>query len=252
MRKLSDYARDVFSQFGEDGIIQKIFEVLGTASRVCIEVGAHDGYRFSNTANLWLHGWKGVLIEADAARYAALVGHAKGYDCHCVKARVGSKGRQALEYVLQEHAVNTAVDFLSIDIDGDDYWVFKSLKRLAPRVVCCEYNPTIPVHMDLVAEEGNYFGCSVLALVKLAESKGYKLVSMTTTNCFFVSAGDFEKFSDYETTLAALALSEHLTYLITGYDGDYVLSRRPTFGFRQPYKRKLVGAHFCPVAVEGR
>ena len=148
--------------------------------------------------------------------------------------------------MLCAYDINT-VDFLSIDVDGDDYWIFKSLQNLWPRVICCEHNPTIPSHIDLVAEKGDYFGCSVLALNRLAESKGYKLVAMTRTNSFFVSGKEFEKFSGWETSLIALAetsLTKTLTYYITAYNGDYVLSRRPTYGLGKPYKQKLIGKHF--------
>lgn len=246
MLRLSDHAKNIFSQFGEDGIIQKIFEIIGTSSRICIEFGASDGLYASNTANLWRHGWKAFLIEANPKKYAALVRNTKKYDCHCIKARITPEGANTLENVLSTYDMNI-VDFLSIDIDGDDYWIFKSLESLRPRVICCEHNPTIPAHIDLIAEKENYFGCSVLALHKLAESKKYKLIAMTRVNSFFVSLENFEKFSEWETslvTLAEMAIAEGMTYFITGYNGDYVLSQRPGFGLGQPYKQKLIGKHF--------
>ena len=248
MNKLSDYAQNVFSQFGEDGIIQKIFEIIGISSQVCIDVGAWDGRHLSNTANLWLHSWKAFLIETNPKRYTTLVRNTRGYDCHCIKARIAPEGANTLENVLSAYDIN-AVDFLSIDVDGDDYWIFRSLRSLRPRVICCEHNPTIPVHIDLVADKGNYFGCSVLALHKLAESKKYKLVAMTRTNSFFVSIEDFEKFSEWEISLvmlAEVAIAGAITYYITGYNGDYVLSQRPGFGLGKPYKQKLIGKHFRP------
>lgn len=248
MKKVSDYAFNVFSQYGEDGIIQKIFDIIGTSSRVCIEVGAWDGYYLSNTANLWLNGWRGILIEADPARYASLVQNVKGHDCCCIDALVGYEGSCTLENVLKKHNVHEEIDFLCIDIDGDDYYVFESLRALRPRVVCCEHNPTIPPHIDLVPQKGNYFGCSARSLVKVAESKGYKLVSMTESNCFFASDADFEKFSDYEVSLPSLATPKHITYLMTGYDGDYILSRPPTYGYRHPSRQRFIGDYFCPAA----
>jgi len=246
MLRLYDYARNIFSQFGEDGIIQKIFDIIGTSSQVCIDVGAWNGRYLSNTANLWLHGWKAFLIEANPKRYAALLRNTKGHNCRCIKARIAPEGANTLENVLRAYDIN-AVDFLSIDVDGDDYWIFKSLQSLRPRVICCEHNPTIPIHIDLVADKGNYFGCSVLALHKLAESKKYKLIAMTRTNSFFVSIEEFEKFSGWEKSLAMLAelaIGEAITYYITGYNGDYVLSQRPGFGLGKPYKQKLIGKHF--------
>ena len=65
MKRLSEHASNTYSQFGEDGIIEKIFQIIGVNSKVCIEFGAWDGFYLSNTANLWTNGWKGILIEAE-------------------------------------------------------------------------------------------------------------------------------------------------------------------------------------------
>jgi len=248
MKRLCDYAYNVFSQYGEDGIIQKIFEIIGTSSRVCIEFGASDGFYCSNTANLWMNGWRGILIESDQGKYASLVENVKNYDCYCIHAFVGYEAGHTLEDILKRHNLLEEIDFLSIDIDGDDYYVFASLQALRPRVICCEYNPTIPAHIDLVAAKGNYFGCSALSLVKLAETKNYRLVALTESNYFFVDDQYFDEFSEYETSLQSLAMTKHITYLITGYDGSYVLSRQPTFGYQHPYTGKLIGDHFSPAA----
>ena len=252
MKKLSDYTYNVYSQFGEDGIIEKIFEILGTSSKVCIEFGAWDGFRFSNTANLWTKGWKGILIEADENKYLSLVENVKKYDCHCIKAFVSYEGPNTLENILKREGISNDIDFLSIDIDGDDYYVFESLKELEPRLIVCEYNPTIPAHIDLLSEKGNYFGCSVLSLVKLAEKKGYYLIAMTDTNCFFVRSIDFEKFESYDVNLESISPTKHLTYFITGYDGNYILSKKPTFGCTRPSTQKLRGEYYAfPVRDSG-
>lgn len=244
MTKLSDYSFNVFSQFGEDGIIQKILEIIGSSYRTCVEFGAYDGFFHSNTANLWTNGWRGILIEADKKRFASLVENTKKYDCYVVNAFVGYEGSNTLENILKKHKLPDKIDFLSIDIDGDDYYIFESLNELKPRVICCEYNPTIPAHIELIAGKGNYFGCSPRSLSRLAETKGYRLVSMTETNCFFVTDDDFEKFSDFNTSIESLAISKHLTYLISTYDGDYILSRKPTYGFRHPANGDFIGEYF--------
>jgi len=247
MKKLADYAFNSFSQFGEDGIIQKIFDIIGISSKVCIEFGAWDGFHFSNTANLFTNGWKAILIEANRKRFNSLIQNVKNYDCCCLNIFVENEGTFSLENILKKHNLLGETDLLSIDIDGDDYYIFKSLETLRPRVICCEYNPTIPVYMDLVPEEKNRFGCSLLSLIKLAETKGYKLVSVTDTNCLFVSAADFEKFFEYETSLTLLAITKSLTYLITDYNGNFVFSRKPAFGFKQVSRQKFtVGKYFNP------
>jgi len=240
MRKLCENSFNKYSQFGEDGIIAKIFEIIGTSSRVCIEVGAWDGLHFSNTASLWKEGWKAILIEADETRFKALLENTAGYDCHCIAAFVRPSGEDTIENLLRSRQLLGDTDFLSIDIDGDDYFVFQSLRDLKPRLVACEYNPTIPPHIELIPEQGNYFGCSPLSLVKLAQSKGYRLVALTDTNAFFVLSNDFDKFLDYETSLDSLAIKKNIAYLMSGYAGDYLASREPTYGCSGPSKQCFI------------
>jgi hypothetical protein len=241
IKKLSDYAYNVYSQFGEDGIIERIFKILGTSSKVCIEFGAWDGFYLSSTANLWTNGWKGILIEADEVKYKSLVKNVKKYDCHCINTFVSYEGPNTFENILKREGISGDVDFLSIDIDGDDYYIFESLKELKPRLIACEYNPTIPIHMDLISEKGSYFGCSAPSLVKLAEKKNYRLIAMTDTNCFFVRSIDFKKFEIYDTNLESIAPTKHLTYFITGYDGNYILSKKPTYGCAHSSAQKFIG-----------
>lgn len=240
MKKLCENTSNTYSAFGEDGIIEKIFEIIGISSRVCIEVGAWDGLHLSNTANLWKKGWKAILIEADETRFKALLENTAGYDCDCIAAFVRPSGEDTIENILRNRQLLRDVDFLSIDIDGDDYFVFESLRQLKPRVVACEYNPTIPFHIELVPTQGNCFGCSPLSLVKLAQSKGYRLVALTETNAFFVLKDDFDKFSEYETSLDSLAINKNLTYLMSGYAGDYLASREPTYGCNGPSNQRFI------------
>jgi hypothetical protein len=240
MKKLSDYGFNVYSQYGEDGIIEKVFETIGLTSKICIEFGAWDGFHFANTANLWSkHGWKGVLIELDAEKFKQLVQNTKKYNVHCIQAKVEASGQNALEEILKRASITEQVDLLSIDIDGDDYYILESLSEIRPRLIICEYNPTVPPGINLVAEAGNYFGCSATSLVKLAEEKKYRLIAVTETNCFFIREEDVVHFADYETTLPALALNNHLTYFITGYAGDYLLSQFPPYGCGQPTSQKF-------------
>jgi len=244
-KKLSNYAYNVYSQFGEDGIIERIFKILGTSSKVCIEFGAWDGFYLSNTANLWTNGWKGILIEADEVKYKSLVENVKKYDCHCINTFVSYEGPNTLENIVKREGIFDDIDFLSIDIDGNDYYILKSLKELRPRLIVCEYNPTIPIDIDLIPEKGNYFGCSALSLVKLAEKKNYYLIATTDTNCFFVRSIDFKKFKTYDTNLESMAPTKYLTYFITGYDGKYILSKKPTYGCTHPSTQKFIGEYYA-------
>jgi hypothetical protein len=240
-KRLSEYSKNVYSQNGEDGIIEKIFAIIGTSTRVCIEFGAWDGFHLSNTANLWVNGWKGVLIEGVTSRYEELKQNVESYDCLCINAFVSRDGDNSLDAITAKADIGSDIDLLSIDIDGDDYYVFQSLNRLCPRVIICEYNPTIPAEIDLFADYGSYFGASVAALCRLAETKGYVLVAITETNCIFVQDALAPAFAQYETRLEQLKSDKQLVYLVTNYAGDYVVCGRAPYGISAPYTGKLFG-----------
>lgn len=231
--RLADHAFDRYSQGGEDGILERIFELWPPVSRVAVEFGAWDGFYLSNTANFWTRGWSGVLIEADEERHRQLVENTREHGCLSIRARVENAGESSLDAILGRHGI-AEVDLLSIDVDGDDYHVWAGLTSVAPRVVCCEYNPTVPPDLELVQEPGDRFGCSALSLVRLAREKGYELVALTDTNAIFVPSEAHPRFAEYETSLEALFPGTHLVYAVTSYDGRYVLSRRPPYGFVGP------------------
>lgn len=240
---LADFGSNRHSQFGEDGIIAKIFEIIGSRSKVCVEFGAWDGFHLSNTANLWTNGWKGVLIEGHAGRFRELTSNVKEHSCVCIQAYVSNDGDNSLEALLATHGVAPDIDLLSIDIDGNDYYILESLQTLRPRLIVCEYNPTIPADVDLFAEYGNYFGASVSALERVARSKSYRLVALTDTNCFFVLEEDFHRFSGYETRLQKIRIDRLLIHVMTAYNGDYVVSRPGPYGLKFPHGGKLTGPH---------
>jgi hypothetical protein len=235
-RRLSDFAHDVHSQAGEDGILQAIFDRIGVSSRTCIEFGAWDGLYLSNTAQFWLGGWRGILIEAASERYSSLVRNTAGYDCLCLHTLVQPDGDDALEPLLRRNGHDGPVDLLVIDVDGDDYHIFSGLKTLRPRVVCCEYNPTIPRDMVLVGRKGDGLGCSAKALVARAEEMGYGLVAMTAVNCVFVQQAEMGAFQGFQTGFEDLFPATNLVTLITTYDGRYLLSREPPYGVTSPHR----------------
>lgn len=240
-KKLSDFAYNTYSQFGEDGIIEKIFEVIGTQSKLCIEFGAWDGFYLSNTARLWsAGGWRAILIECDASKFRLLVEKTKPYPCTCICARVGNTHKDSLEAILEQHHLSgLAVDLLSIDIDGNDYYVFESLTTLHPRVIICEFNPTMPPHLDIYFPYDNYWGCSVGALRRIARDKGYELVAVTEVNCIFVTKEEVPKFAAFETSFEQIKLTQDVKYVITSYGGLYITvgeRANAAYGLYAPYQ----------------
>lgn len=228
--KLIDYARNNYSQWGEDGIIEKIFNITGTTSKVAIEFGANDGFFFSNTAYLWsTQGWKGILIEGNKNDFPKLVHNTQSFNCIPISEYVGIETHSNLEAILKKYNITDQIDLLSIDIDGNDYYVFDSLTTLHPRVIIVEHNPTLPATLDLyqpydAASTNNGFGSSVAALTRIAEKKGYKLICVTDTNCFFVQKELFHLFDEYETSLREIQTEKHLKYIVLTCTGKYLIT----------------------------
>ncbi len=193
----------VYSQNGEDGLLLHLFETVGTGRRTFIEFGIGDG-RECNTANLSLNfGWSGLLMDCDPEKVAK----ARAYYARQLGARQDAVSvhecmvtKDNIDKTLTEHGPGADLDLLSIDVDGNDYWIWQAIVSLSPRVVVAEYNAafgferaiTVPYDPGFRRWEkhpgGLYFGASLAALAKLGEEKGYRLVGCDRhgVNAFFV------------------------------------------------------------------
>lgn len=194
---LNSYAKKSFSQFGEDGILEQIFEII-KGDRWCVEFGAYDGEHLSNTRNLIVnHGWRGILIEASPERFRKLLETYKGNNrITCLNKFVDFEGENSLDSILKETPVPKDFDLLSIDIDGNDYHIWDLFKIYEPKVVVIEFNPSIPLDVEFIQEKDRNInhGNSLLALYNLAIKKEYKLVATTFLNAFFVKKELFPLF----------------------------------------------------------
>jgi len=178
---LLDHQRNVYSQSGEDGIIEKILEILPQNDKWCVEFGAWDGLHGSNTRNLIAsNGYSSVLIEADKNKFRDLQrNYSQCDDVITINQFVGFTEEDNLDQILSTTCIPLDFDLLSIDIDGNDYHVWKSILKYRPKVVVIEFNPTIPTHIRFVqsADPSINQGASLLSLVELSKEKGYELVS---------------------------------------------------------------------------
>ncbi len=228
---LKGFEKNIQSQFGEDGVIEEIFNRIGTKNKICVEFGAWDGIQFSNTWNLWYNkDWQALLIEGDSKKCETLIENTKAFNkVTPLNLFVSFEGENSLDIIFEKHILPKDIDCLSIDIDSDDYYVFESLKNFRPRLILVEYNPTIPPYLEVIQKKGEYFGCSALALLNLAKSKDYKLVHMTNTNMFFVSKEEFVKLNIQEIDINKIFPIENLTYVITAFDGRALLTQVPIF-----------------------
>ncbi len=243
-KTLNDYKENIFSQYGEDGIVKEILRRLAISGGACIEFGAWDGVQLANTAILWTkNNWRGILIEAGEEKFETLKKVVVDYDCLPLNDFVTPSGPTSIENILRREKVNFEdIKILSVDIDGNEYHILNGLTTLLPPLIIAEHNPTIPLEMDIVSKEDAFFGSSATALTRLMESKGYILVAMTTSNCFFVDKKYADLFSDLDINIENLFDRTRLTYLITGYKGAYTFSRAPAYGIGLPLDKNLIAS----------
>lgn len=241
-KTLNEFKENVFSQYGEDGIIREILRRLRITQGICVEFGAWDGVLLANTALLWAKGgWKGILIEAAKEKFETLKDVVSEYDCIPLNDFVTPQGPSSLESILRrENVLLDDVKVLSVDIDGNEYHILKGISVLRPPLIIAEYNPTIPPEIQVISKEDAFFGSSAKALTGLMEEKGYMLVAMTTSNCFFVDKKFVDLFIDLDTSLESLFDRTCLTYLITGYKGAYAFSQSPAYGMGVPLNKNLI------------
>ncbi len=222
---LNHYANNVRSQFGEDGIIDKIFSIIGSGSRLCVEFGAWDGEFLSNTWNLINNkGWSGVLIEGDSDRAAALAEkYIHNKNIVTIHSFVGWSGEQALDAILKKIKIMKNFELLSMDVDGNDWHIWEALKNYSPRVVIAEFNPTIPNDVYFVQDSDFSInqGCSLLALIELGKEKGYELIATTICNGIFIQKEFFPLFNIVDNSIDAMYDQALDIALFQGYDGTF-------------------------------
>lgn len=184
-----------YSQNGEEGIIREIVRRLGIAKGWFVEFGAMDGVTGSNTFGLAVNGWNGLYIEGDQKYIPHLSNNIRPWpNLRMLNEYVTCEPGQTLDELLLKADIPKDLDLLSIDIDGNDYWVWKST-AVRPKIVVIEYNchcdpgvsKTIPYDPGHRWQYDDFFGASAKALVDLGKSKGYSLVChFFDVNLFFV------------------------------------------------------------------
>jgi len=195
MSGLNGYARSIFSQNGEDGIVKHIFSEIGFASKQFLEFGF--GLPQCIAWRLMVkEGFGGVFIDKQTEI------------CRDFRNKYGLKPVHAIptlltieniEDVVSSSRLPEEIDLLSIDVDGNDYWLWKALECVSPRLVVVEYNAVLgpyllktiaydPAFSWGVGYKKPYHGASLAALHKLGDSKGYRLIGCgpAGVNAFFL------------------------------------------------------------------
>lgn len=218
------YGSNITSEHGEDGVIKRIFEIIGTGSRSCVELGALNGTHGSNVWQLVKNeGWIGVLIEADRTYFEKL--QKEFFEmpgAECVNAFVSFEGPQSLDTIFAKTSLPKEFDLFSLDIDGNEYHIWDSLLHYRPRVMLVEFNPTIPNDVAFIQprDMSVYQGSSLQSFVELGKKKGYELVAANEINAFFVLKELFPKFHIADNSIDVLhADHQYETKLFQLYDG---------------------------------
>jgi len=181
---IQDAEFSVFSQFGDDGIIQYLVHQIKPNNQTFIEFGTQN-YRESNTRFLLMNNnWKGLIIEGDSS-CIEFVKQEQMYWKYDLTAVNHFIDKDNINQIFVENGFGGEIGLLSIDIDGNDYWIWESINTVNPVIVVAEYNsvfgpdyavtvPYDPTFDRTNAHHSNlYWGCSLKALYLLAERKGY-------------------------------------------------------------------------------
>jgi len=241
MENLKNFKDNIYSQDGEDGIIKEILYRLKefTDNQFC-EFGAWDGIHLSNVYALIKNkNHKALLIEPDKKKFVDLCKNNPNPEIIKLNAYVGLNDENKLDTLLASNNFNINFDFLSIDVDSIDNYIFKSLDIYKPKLICIEYNPSIPNDVDFVQKDHySNHGASALALIKLAKTKNYFPVCSTTSNLFFIHY-DYKKYvvgdNNYEID-DLIDDTKIKNYIFYGYDGSIFTSRE----VRLPWHNFLV------------
>lgn len=189
----------VFSQWGEDGIIQYLLKHVKIEERKFIEFGV-ENYLESNTRFLLQNNnWSGLIIDG-LRENIDFIKNDQIYWRHELTAVNEFVTKDNINDIFIRNNFFGDIGVLSIDIDGNDYWVFEAIQVVNPSIIVCEYNSifgpearvSIPYQQDFIREKSHfsylYYGASISAISDLAKKKGYSLVAGNTNgnNLFFV------------------------------------------------------------------
>ena len=144
--KLSEVEFKVFSQFGEDGIIQYLINNTPIKNKIFIEFGVQD-YKESNTRFLLINNnWRGLIIDSNK-RNINYIKNDEIYWKYNIKAVCEFITKENINSIFSSNGFKGDIGLLSIDIDGNDYWIWEAIKVVNPRIVICEYNSILVVKM---------------------------------------------------------------------------------------------------------
>ncbi len=208
---LTQYEKKLSTKNGvvEEGVIKHIFEKIEPTHHFAIEFGAGNGVDHTFVRRLIENNWYSLLIEGGEKLGTELVQNYKGHPK--VKAIKSFVTVENIESLFTQASVPRDFDFLLIDIDGIDYWIWKAITAYRPKVVCIEFNSgmgpdlhfTVDYQPSFCWQGDDYVGASFATLCQLAQEKGYELIHCTSSgdNLIFV----LKEFADRFERLANIS-----------------------------------------------
>ena len=199
---INNYEYKITSQNNEDGIIEYIFSKIPN-KKYFIELGF--SYYENNSLNLIKNGWHGTMVDIDKDECLSFK---RLISFFFPKSKIEIINNKILKDNINDlifsELNDQEIDFFSLDIDGNDYWVLKELNVENIKVICCEYNhyignnvkKTIPYNPNHVWKNNGCFGASLDAMTSLLDNKGFNLIAVDSsgTNAFYVKKKYAEKF----------------------------------------------------------
>jgi hypothetical protein len=207
---LDEVEFQVFSQRGEDGVIQYITNKIEIPNKIFVEFGV-ETYSESNTRFLLMNdNWSGLVIDG-SKKNIDFIKKDFIYWKYDITANESFITKDNINSLISNYTKVEDIGLLSVDIDGNDYWVWEAIETVKPRVVICEYNSvfgakekvTVPYKENFVRSKEHYselyFGASLAAFCDLAERKGYDFIGTTSAgvNAYFVRKDLSSPFKKY-------------------------------------------------------
>lgn len=199
IKDFSEIEFSVFSQFGEDGIINWLIDKFPEIPKTFIEIGTQDYWESNTRFLLKLRSWKGYLIEANKDDFKKIKKQSI-YWQNDLKIFNKFVDKENINTILSRDINESKIGLFSLDIDGNDFWILQKISKLKPYLFVCEYNPIFGYKKQISTVydpkfdrtkkhfSNLYFGCSIRALISLMKTKKYTFLGTNSKgmNAFFV------------------------------------------------------------------
>ena len=208
IKNLSEVEFQVYSQWGEDGIIDWLINKFPEIPNSFLEIGT-ENYKESNTRFLLVNkNWDGFLIEADKAAVKNIKSQ-RVFWKHNLRIENQFITKDNINTIIKKIEVPKKLGLLSLDVDGVDYWILSNLSVLEPSIVVCEYNSlfgqkksiTVPYKKNFIRSDEHYsnlyYGASIKAFIELMKKKNYFLIGTNSAgnNAFFIKKNLWNKIN---------------------------------------------------------